>query len=221
MRIKINFKTNNSRLPINNQHILNGYIHKVLGYGNEYHDTVSKYNISNLIGGSLNKETGELIYKDSAHLLVSSLDMDFIDKFISGVRENRNITTGFDYSNIETVNELIYDRFNNFFTRSPVIIREDKINYSVKDEDFEDKFEKYLIRVASKHFGKDIKLKVKLGYHRKTKLIDVKGIRNLCSIFSFYLEAPKEISEFFYYTGIGVSRGSGFGTIEVQKNKHK
>jgi CRISPR/Cas system endoribonuclease Cas6 (RAMP superfamily) len=49
MRIKI-LSATTEELPINHQHIVNSFIHRVLGKNNEYHDAKNEYSISSLQG---------------------------------------------------------------------------------------------------------------------------------------------------------------------------
>ncbi len=214
MRYKINFKTNNSILPINNQHILNGYIHRVLGTNNKYHDNSSNYNISSIQGGKFDKNSGSLTFKESAYIIVSSLDIEFINNFISGLLSNNSITDGFVLNNIELVNDIIYDGYNNFSTLSPIILKVNNKYITTDDDNFIDEFTNYLKSVVYKKFGKNLNFEIRLSNSKKkTKLIKVKNIFNKCSQFSFTINGDKRVSELFYYTGIGLSRGSGFGTI--------
>jgi hypothetical protein len=52
MRIKNIIISNNGRTT-NHQHIVNSFIHRVLGKNNEYHDAKNEYSISSLQGGKL------------------------------------------------------------------------------------------------------------------------------------------------------------------------
>jgi CRISPR/Cas system endoribonuclease Cas6 (RAMP superfamily) len=53
MRIKI-IISNNGSYQQNHQHIVNSFIHRVLGKNNdEYHDAKNEYSISSLQGGKL------------------------------------------------------------------------------------------------------------------------------------------------------------------------
>lgn len=214
MRIKVKFKTNNSTLPINNQHIINGYIHKVLGQNNVYHDVTSIYNISNIRGGKYDKNTNRLIFNKEAYFLVSSLNSDFINTFMGKLFSNIFITDGFEFNGVDIISEQMYSGYNHFSFLSPVIIKKNNKMHSIKDNDFHLVFEEYLKKVANKHFGQNVDLSVEISLkNSKTKLVNIKGINNLCSHFNFTINCNKKVAELFYYTGIGLSRGSGFGTI--------
>ena len=81
MRIKIKFSGANVSLPINNQHIINSFIHRVLGKDNIYHDAKSNYNISSLQGGKWVKGTDRINFNDG-YIIVSSKDNEFLNGLI-------------------------------------------------------------------------------------------------------------------------------------------
>jgi CRISPR/Cas system endoribonuclease Cas6 (RAMP superfamily) len=61
MRIKILLSATTEELPINHQHIVNSFIHRVLGK-NKYHDAKNEYSISSLQGGKLIGGTKILVF---------------------------------------------------------------------------------------------------------------------------------------------------------------
>ena len=242
MRIILKYRTDNDILPINNQHIVNAYIHKCLGEDNEYHDEFSEYNISFLMGGKLhNKE--ELIFKDKAFIIVSSPNNAFINDLIEKVYDNPKILGNIELESIEHITEKFYNGLNHFSTLTPIFLKDimarmDKDTYTlvksgVKDKrdlnhrrvyitiknnsNFKEYFKRYLIKCLNVGMGDDFdsdKFDVIItDKNPKVKFIKIKNNIVYCSLFNFTLVCNKKVAEYFYNMGIGHSRGSGFGTI--------
>lgn len=219
MRLLLKFKVEQGvSLPLNNQHILNGYIHKVLGENNNYHDRPSEYNISGIIGGKMNQDDKRLYFDEGFKMVVSGLDDEFISSFMIKCMKNKEMFKGINYYGADLLNEQLYNEYNYFQTLSPIILKKDNRLITIKDNDFQEVFEAYLKRVAYKTLKREVDIKITINKDKqKTKLIKVKGISNPCSHFSFKMECDIETTKLFYYNGIGLSRGSGFGCISTTK----
>lgn len=220
MRIKFIFNTpNNYSLPINNQHILNGYIHKVLGVNNKYHDTPSNYNISNIRGGVFNKNDNRVYFNNKLYFYVSSNNMEFINNFISNSLINNSIEDNVVLNNTEFIYDEIFDGYNHFSFISPLILKYDEKYLRIGDDEFENALKTHIYKILKTNNIKADNYKLEISRkNTKRKLVVVKGINNPCSIFSFTIIGDKSIAQFLYDNGIGMSRGSGFGMI-VPSNK--
>ena len=96
MRLKINFNGTKEKLPINNQHIINSFFHKLLGKNNKYHDPSSNYNVSGLWGsgkslGNGGKEIGggEISFFGGGYITISSLDLNLLSLVVDGINKNK------------------------------------------------------------------------------------------------------------------------------------
>jgi CRISPR/Cas system endoribonuclease Cas6 (RAMP superfamily) len=67
MRIKILLSATTEELPINHQHIVNSFIHRVL-CKNKYHDAKNEYSISSLQGGKLIGGTKNISFLHGGYL---------------------------------------------------------------------------------------------------------------------------------------------------------
>ena len=157
MRIKIELSSTTEKLPINNQHLVNGYIHRVLGNNNDYHDTFSKYCVSQLCGGKMNEDKKTLSFKGSTFIIITSDDMLFLNKIIVGLLKTIDFGYGITFKNISFIEEKFYDGWNHFFTLSPVLIKErigdKKYKFiTVNDGDYVDKLKKHTLTKLSKYF---------------------------------------------------------------------
>jgi CRISPR-associated endoribonuclease Cas6 len=230
MRIKLNLKTSkNTLIPINNQHVVNSYIHRCLGKNNIYHDKKSDYCISNIRGGKLNDDKTSLVFNDGAYIIITSDNNDFIISLLNGINDNPEFGYGMLINGFDFINEEIHDNINIFRTLTPILLKE-KINnntykfITIKDECFESYLKNYLINKLTK-IDKNINLNnfdviIKKHYTNKTKLIMVKNVKNIGSYCDVIIKSNKKVAEMIYNYGIGQSTGSGFGTIYKSKN-HK
>ena len=84
MRIKIKLSSGANNIPINNQSIVNSYIHKCLGENNTYHDSASNYCVSNIRGCKLNDDKTTLTLR-SPYIVVSTNDNIFLSMLLAGI----------------------------------------------------------------------------------------------------------------------------------------
>jgi len=225
MRIKIKLKGKDI-LPINNQHLLNSYVHNCLGRNNKYHDAANDYSISFLSGG---KKEGkdELLYEDNAFFTVSSLDEKFINDFLLGVLNNQKFNENLSFDNVEQINEKFYNGWNYFLTLSPFLIKyhngEKYTFLELDDKNLNEKLKKNLINKLSKIDKTldlaDFDIKVNLDNFHKIKRIMIKNVLNVSNLCYINIFTNKKVAELLYNIGIGQSTGSGFGTIYKIENK--
>jgi CRISPR-associated endoribonuclease Cas6 len=229
MRLKINFTRSNVPVPINNQHVINGFVHRCLGTDNQYHDKVSNYCISNLRGGKLNKDKKTLSFNNGGFIVVASNDMVFIDKFLSGLGINEVAFYDMKVIKIEHLIEDSYSDFNIFRTLTPIVIKErgDK-NYkfiTINDEDYVTKLKNHMIKKISKIDPKcdtrDFDVKIRKHPCNKTKLVMIKNVKNVGSLCDIIINCNKKVANIIYDNGIGQSTGSGFGMVYNPKNHHR
>jgi CRISPR-associated endoribonuclease Cas6 len=226
MRIKVKFSPTNIELPINNQDLVNSFIHRVLGKDNKYHDAKNNYSISSLQGGTWIKDSNNISLKKGGYITISSLDDEFIDKilmnlYITPFHQNIKVI-GIDF-----IDEKLYNGWNHFVTLSPFIIKkyEDKHKYTfltVDEENFESKVETYLINKISKINPNldlsDFKIEIKNNKNHKSKKVLVKNVINKANLCHISIFTNKKVANLLYNIGIGQSTGSGFGTIYKTEN---
>lgn len=227
MRIKLLLSGTNKELPINNQHIVNSFIHRALGKNNKFHNTKNDYSISSLQGGKWIKDTGNISFKNGGYILITSLNKEFLDSIMIGL-----YTTDFyddiKVSGLEFIEENFVDGWNYFVTLSPFIIKRylSKKEYTfntINDEGFENLVKEYLINKISK-INKNLDLSnfdIKIPKHNnhKTVNVKVKNVKNIANSCHINIFTNKKVAELIYNIGIGQSTGCGFGTIYKSENK--
>ena len=226
MRIKIKLSSGANNIPINNQSIVNSYIHKCLGENNTYHDSASNYCVSNIRGCKLNDDKTTLTLR-SPYIVVSTNDNIFLSMLLAGITNHNQFYDNIVVTGIEFVQETLYDGYNLFKTLTPILLKEkntdgSKRTITVNDEDFVPKLKDSIIRkIKSIDPSIDVSgfdLKLADNTIKKTKMITVKNVTSVGSLCDIIVFSNKKLAEFIYNFGIGQSTGSGFGCIYEYKN---
>lgn len=221
MRIKINFS--NSEVIFNDSlnKEVNGFINKVLGHGNKYHGSVSRYSVSSLQGAV--KCEGGYSFPNGSYLYIASDDGEFMGAIMSGLMSNEGLhIRDMKYVNIEICDYDIGSKFDLVRTISPILISDGKKLVTFKDGNFiellTEKSRKKLI-----YFGMNEKkansLKLSLFHpeNAKTASIPVGKAVNIGSKVMLYVEGHKDARKLMYELGFGKCTGFGFGAVSVNK----
>jgi CRISPR-associated endoribonuclease Cas6 len=226
MRLKLKFTKPTQPVHVNTQHIINSFIHKLLGNNNEYHDAKSNYAISNLKGGKLNISNNTLSFDSNPFIIVSSINTKFMKKILDGLSNTKDLGYGMTFEGYTPIIKEHYNNhWNNFNTLDPIRLREynkeTNLNryITINDKDFKDKLKNHIINKFSKidptldfeNFD------IEIG-NGKVKKIYIKDTWNFCSSVQISVYGNKKIKEYLYNYGVGSSTGSGFGTIYQTKN---
>ena len=230
MRIRINFTKNTTPVSINNQSLVNGYIHKCLGVNNPFHDAKNDYCISSLQGGKLNISDNTLTFDKGGFITVTSLNSDFINKILIGILSNTDFIHGMKFAGIDYINESFINGWNHFATLSPFLIKKSlgdkKCEFiTLKSDNFEKLVKEYLIKkLTAINSTLDLtNFDVKGPNHpsHKVKSILVKHIISRANQCQISIHTNKKVAELLYNIGLGQSTGSGFGTIYKTENQSK
>jgi CRISPR-associated endoribonuclease Cas6 len=227
MRIKLLLSATNNELPINNQHIVNSFIHRALGGNNKFHDSKNDYSISPLQGGKWIKNTRNISFKNGGYILITSLNKEFLDSIMLGL-----YTTSFygdiKVTGLEFIDENFINGWNYFVTLSPFIIKKysSKKDYTFNtlyDDNFELLVKEYLInklgKINSKLDLSDFNVVIPKHDNHKTVNTMVKNVKNIANSCHINIYTNKKVAELLYNIGIGQSTGCGFGTIYKTENK--
>lgn len=139
MKIIIKFEGSNEvfKKALNKE--VNGFINQCLGKDNPYHGNFSRYCISSMQGGRMNKN-GELLFKNDAYLQVStdSDNTEFINRLINGLSDTANgmAIKSLKYKDFEVSVFQPYHKFDIIRTISPLYLTNKDKSLTFKDEDF-------------------------------------------------------------------------------------
>lgn len=229
MKLKIEFTANKEPVPFTYISNLNGYLHKVLGSENKYHDDISLYSTSFLHGGKISKNKKYLDFPRGAQWYISSPNKQFILDFINNVYKDTSFAFGMELQGVEVVEgELINEgEYYLFHTMSPILLKQRdpdtrKNIYFTYEDDVKTTSElmKSIILKKAEKAGIAIKstdFDISFNYEyqqKKIKWITVKTVNNKTSVCPIFLKTAKpEVAEFIYAVGVGHSTGSGFGYL--------
>lgn len=236
MRLKIELSGTNQNVPKNTQSKVNSFIHNAIGRNNQYHDSKSDYCISNLCGGKLNEDKLTLSFNNDSFIIVTSTNMEFINKLIVGLMNNRDFGYGISFKNVSFIDEVLYDGYNHFFTLTPVLIKgkeeTDPKYITIKNIDQDGKYTidnpEYTKRLKEHIINKFTKIDPTVDFNgfdividyptSKVKSVIVKDIKNWGSTMKMTVYGNKKLISLIYNFGLGQSTGSGFGTIYKTEN---
>lgn len=236
MRIKISFTKSTEKVP-NNLSVVNSYIHKCLGKDNEYHDKPSNYNIGRLYGGEVLDDGKYFNYPNGGYLMISALDIEFMNKLLLGIMNNQTIGYGMMFNGVDYINDVIKEGVNYFKTTSMGFILNKPKNYqyndpndkhkgffTLYDSEFNAELKKQTLRKLNKINPKlnlkDFDISVIENPLNKVAYRVSKNWINSSNICHIMVKGSKEAIETIYNYGVGKSCGSGFGMIyPVSKSK--
>lgn len=228
MRLKIKLTGTDKILPINNQHIVNSFFHKLLGKNNKWHDTISDYCVSSLRGG---KHIGDknISFKNGGYIIISSEDTELLTTILSGLMENSIFhddikVNGFEY----LPEENYFNGWNHFRTLTPILLKVDGKDITIEDDDYvkalTEQTKTKLSNYDPKLFLDNIEIKIKSHPAHRVKnvyLMKKNGVaKNHATECQLSIFCSKEVAKALYNIGFGKSTGAGFGMVYKTENKH-
>ncbi len=217
MRLHFYLTQNTETVPFDYQHSLIGTFHKWMGW-NEIHDKLSLYSLSWLQGGQMVK--GGFNFPTGAKWFISFWDDNIGKQLIRESMNNPDVCYGMQVKEIQMQNTPQFGKKERFNVASPVFIRkydENKkaIHLTTKDEDAGF----YLTETLKKKLNRaNLSTNVKVGFDKnylnpKTKLVNIKNIKNRANFCPIIIEGDPEAIKFAWNVGVGHSTGSCFGAL--------
>lgn len=242
VRIRINFSESTSVVPFDNQKFLNGLTHRWLGKKNGFHDDFSEYSVSPLRGGfrdgdGLSFKKGYIIISSICEKFI-----DTIEKGIQkDIDESKEFNFGMYPISMSQIVDNIYNT-NFFFTHSPILLHDIKLKISGSNKFYTTKGQIEFTKTGEKKevpidVNKILYNKTRKKLLRLNPNIDLTGFNifftkeaiknskvkrikigkeetvNYASAGSVIILGNSEVKNLLYYTGVGDSCGSGFGTL--------
>jgi CRISPR-associated endoribonuclease Cas6 len=222
MRVKIKLSGTKELLSINNQSMVNSFIHKCLGNNNEFHDSSSNYTVSGLRGGKWVPGTDKINFSNGGFISVSTIDNNFLNKLLIGLMGGDKFGHGVEFMGIDPISEKIYEGVNHFRTLTPILMKVNGNFLTFKDPNFittlETRTKNKLNKINPDLNWDNFKINIEEHPKHKVKKILVKSVINHASDCQIDISGSKEVCELIYNIGLGQSCGSGFGQLIKTEN---
>ena len=224
-RIQIVLSKNTRPVPFDNQKICIGVLHRRwLPSDSNRHEPDKKfsdYAITGLLGG---KRNGDFLdFKKGGVIIASSSDTNFIANIIASAKRSSEFEFGMKIIDVRIIQEEIKPGKTKMISLSPILIKEKGVEYTFESEGVNEIMTEKAKRVIQ-NFDPEIDLTdFKIYFSEEPKDIEKRrlanvwlhGHKNRCSLSAIFIEGSKEAKEVLYYTGLGNSSGSGFGTLGI------
>lgn len=231
MILRVNLTSTNEVLPFDYADKMLGYLHKVIGKNNEYHDTLSNYQISFLRNGKFDKKVNGLKFNNNPFFYVASLDMNFLTLFAKNIYKYEDFIYGMKLVSVENVPEEITNikKIGDDTYKIPLetsLLLKENVDNKTKFFTFKDNDE-----IVSRKLKQILMKGVKINNlnikpedfsicfdhtytNKKTKMDYLKGIKNISSFCPLILKTKnEEVLKLIKNFGLGNSRGCGFGFV--------
>ena len=222
MKFKIHLTRNTLSVPFNYPHQLASTFHAILGENN-LHGTISLYSLGWLYGGKA--KNGGLWFADGAMWEVGIIQNHIAEDFVQGMLTTRK----FDFygMDIHSVNRLEEPDFSSgifvFKAGSPVLVRRQE-EHRKEHLTYSDPGHRQLLRRSAitkmKRAGIDKTTRETLSVYfdphyrnPRTKLVEIKGIKNRASLCPVVVRGAPEVIRFLYTAGAGDLTGMCFGSL--------
>ena len=224
MRLKFLFNSNSKPInkPLNEE--VNGFLNKVLGENNKYHGNFSRYSVSSMQGGNMNKK-GIINFPKGGYIFISSDDYEFLGAVMKGISTSKEDLYVMDmkYVKMEICDFMLNEKFDLVRTISPLMISANGKNLTFKDSDFTnvliDKSIKKLVNCGyDEKIAKTINIKLFHPENAKTKMVEIGNAKNIANRVMLYVEGNKKARKALYELGLGKCTGFGFGAVNINNN---
>lgn len=216
MRLHLTLFTPRNALPFAYQHELVRSFHRHLP-NNTIHDDISLYSLSWLRGGIM--VNNELVFPSGALWDVSFYDDDLAKEFLVGIVKDKDIAFGMTVSDVIILDTPPFGSKERLLLQSPILLKhtyDGKVRHIIFNEPeandiMTSAMKSKLIRAG---LEPEISLRFDTEYtNAKTKLVDIKGVKNRASFCPVIAEGTPETLAFAWSVGLGHSTGTGFGAV--------
>lgn len=237
MRIRLNFNATDEVFNgTPTQNLVNGFVHRMLGKSNQYHDNFNEYSVSNLFGGVLTEKG--MTYPNGGYFYLSTVDDTLMTTFLSNLSSlgNRTIST-MTYKSFDIVEFIPNGLRGNAGERkhkySYDIIHVNNIFFKTKEKEYIFFDDERFITLLTEHCKaklsklengfskKDVEGLIIKPFHfenGKRKFFKLKKELNAIPTSSvmLYVSGNPNMRKKLYEMGLGLSTGCGFGSVEIK-----
>lgn len=227
MRLRITVSGSREPVPFDYPYHFARQIHKWLGENNRWHNDISLYSYGMLSGGTLASTKKSLLFKNGGCLNITAWEPEFLTTIISGIEGDPFLLDGmFRLEEVEILEKPTFETNTvRFLLDSPVLLKKRREDGGTDFITFEkpDVAAELLTSITHKKMrlaGLDPELEpICLAFDMdfetpKTKLININGIANRCSICPVIAKGSQRALQFVWSVGLGNSTGVGFGAVK-------
>lgn len=218
MRLYLKLSKNTQTVPFDYQVNLVGALHKWLGENN-YHDELSLYSLSWLMGDSKKQGNG-LTFPRGAHLFISSPNDAFIKQILRGVMEDPSVSFGMMVIEALIQETPVFNEQQRFSVASPVFIKrtiERKQVFYFYNQMEADNLLTQTLQSKLRKMGlpdEGVSVRFDRDYsNAKIRKSNFNGTDNMASVCPIIIEGTREQVGFAWDVGVGSSTGIGFGSL--------
>lgn len=224
MKFRIYLTSNRKPVPYNYAHTLCSAFHRLLG-PNDLHDMLSLYSLGWLKGEAKAGNSG-LNFPRGGSWDIGIFHSDIAERLIRGVLlQDLPICFGMKVRRVELLTPPKANKHNRyrFLAASPVLLRRVEDDGSRTHVTYDDPQSAAILTRLLRKKMKEAELEadsntVRVYFdgnfpHPKTKLIDIKGIKNKASVCPVIVEGSPKVQEFAWTVGAGELTGIGFGSL--------
>lgn len=226
MRLRILLSSNTTPVPFSYPYQLAQQLHHRLGPDNRWHDSLSLYSVSGLVGGRM--RDGALDFPAGACWFISAWEPQLLKLILASLYADPGIVFGMEVEEIALESPPEFEQHTTspytFHLISPVLLKNRDPQGHIQHITFREP------QSAREALTQNLHRKLEAGGlgpyqtvssiwfdpgypNPKTKLIRIKHIDNRCSMCPVIVDAPSEVLRFIWLTGIGNSTGMGFGAV--------
>jgi CRISPR-associated endoribonuclease Cas6 len=197
-------------------------LHKWLGLNNPWHEVLSLYSYGWLEGGQANARG--LDFPGGARWFVAGYETNFLETLLSGSIQNVEAICGMRVKSVKLELPPRFGTKTTFRVSGPVLLKAPEENGYVRFLTFEDgdaanEMLTHALHRKLEAAGLGDLVEESVAYfddrypRPKTRLVDIRGIKNRASACPVVVEGPPEVQRFVWHTGLGHSTGMGFGGV--------
>jgi len=226
MKIRIYLSNNSEPIGFNYPHRLCGVFHQWLG-SNDLHNQLSLYSLG-WLNGKVKVKDGHLHFPKGAYWDIGIHNDAVAEQLIQGLLLKDFYFHGMGIRKVTRLAPpYVSEGRYRFLAGSPVLLRKKRVDGKNREHvtyQKQKESQTILERVFSKKAGEanisvngtgNISIRFDEEYpNPKTKLIDVRGIKNRASVCPVIAKGPPEALEFLWTVGAGELTGVGFGSLD-------
>ncbi|MCC5904837.1 MAG: CRISPR-associated endoribonuclease Cas6 [Balneolaceae bacterium] len=222
MKIRIRFSENAEPVPFQYPYQLCGLFHHWLG-NNDLHGKISLYSLG-WLKGKTDVKNGALHFPRGAVWDIGIYNSGISEQMIRGLLLKDFVFHGMQIKKVDRLKPpAFHEGSHRFLAGSPVLLRKVEQDGSRTHVIYDDPASSTILnrlihkKASEADFGpgEELSLRFDSTYRNpKTKLVDIKGIKNRASVCPVIAEGPPEALEFLWTVGAGELTGVGFGSLD-------